>query len=197
MALRRGDDFPSVTEVLELNNLVDLSMIPSSVLEAARKRGELVHKWTEWIDRGEIDGCRGPNGEPWPEDIGPYLNAWEGFKRHNKVEITAIEEYVKNDLYRYDGTLDRLAIIDGGRALLDIKCVYALHHTTALQTAGYAACYPDGPEPLDRYAVQLKRDGTYALQQYKDRQDLPRFLAAVSVAHYKLQHKESLPWLVP
>lgn len=188
VALRSGGRWPSVTECLQLAGLVDLSMIPRSILEKAKVRGSLVHEWTERIDRNNeaINDL--------PDNIVPYINAWQFFKHQLKVDILAVEYPVKNVAYRYDGRLDRLALIQGRKCVIDIKCVYALHHTTALQTAGYAACLS---EPHDRYAVQLKPDGTYAMKQYTSRHDRSTFLATVVLAHYHLEHKGELPWLVP
>jgi|SRR3990167_7946629 len=189
MALRNGGQWPSVTEVLELCGFVDLSMIPSSVLNEAKERGQEVHHWTAERDHGRLMGV-----EP-PERIRGYVRGYEDFRAETGFQPTAIEEPVRDPTHMFDGTVDRVGLMHGSRCVLDLKCVYAIHWTTALQTAGYAHCVGG---PIGRYSLQLgPRSGDRRLRQYKDRQDYHDFLAAVRIAHLKLSHKGDLPWLVP
>jgi hypothetical protein len=178
MALRRGDTWPSVTEILDLAGLTDYSKVPSSLLKAAAERGKEIHSWTEMIDAGRM------RADQAPPLIEPYLQAYESFKRECDYEVILYEHRVYNVDWDYDGDIDRIARIDGHRSVLDVKTVAVLQPSTALQTSGYEICLPKRHR---RYALQLKPDGRYHLEQYKDRNDRHDFLAAARVVRRQLR----------
>jgi len=179
MALRRGDDWPSVTEILERAGFVDYSGVPSSLLTTASERGKEVHAWTEMMDAGRV------RADQAPPNILPYLTAYESFKAECNYEPILYECQVYNVDFDYDGIIDRVARIDGHKSVVDLKCVHTLQSSTALQTAGYAACLEGHHR---RYALQLKPDGRYHLQPYKDRNDRLDFLAAARVVRRQLRY---------
>lgn len=174
-----GVRVPSVTEALGLVGLYDFSHVPVERLEYARARGQEVHEWLALEDEGFIEG-----DEP-PEEILGYVQAYLRFKTESGFIPERIEHVVVNETYRYAGTLDRTGKLNGKKALLDLKAVAKVGPATSLQTAGYEACLPEHHE---RYALQLRPDGSYRLCHYTDRQDLHDFLAALRVVHFKLRH---------
>lgn len=179
-----GVRWPSVTEVLELAGLVDFSRVDADVLERARARGSAFHEWADSIDFGLLEG------EPAPPYIAPYVAAYERFKSETGFKVEAAEQVVRNPLHRYVGTLDRRgtflrSVGLSGPAVVELKTTAVLYPWTRLQLCGYADCEPQRPH---RVAVQLRPDGTYRLEHYKDRGDFHDWGAAVRIAHYRLAH---------
>lgn len=179
-----GVRVPSVTEVLHINGLDDWSMVDPVVLEAARQRGQAVHEWTELLDQGFLT----PEDRP-DEPIAGYVEAYIRFKNETGFSVEQVEQVVLNETYRYAGMLDRTGKLNGKRALLDLKAVRSVTPATALQTAGYGECLEEHHE---RYALQLRPDGTYRLTHYADRGDRHDFLSAVRLAWWRLNHGEKL-----
>jgi hypothetical protein len=179
-----GQRVPSVTEALDLAGLVDFSDVPPDRLEWARARGQDIHGWTAIID----EGYAGDESPPW--DITGYVDAYLRFKNESGFAPELIEHVVINETYHYAGQLDRTGKLNGKKALVDIKAVAKVGPATSLQTKAYALCLD---EPHNRYALQLKPDGTYRLHSYPlkgrtesvDRDD---WYAALRMAYWKLTY---------
>jgi hypothetical protein len=176
-----GVRIPSVTEVLDIAGLIDWSMVPPGVLEEAGERGHRVHEWLELLDQGFLDLEDEPD-----EDIAGFVGAYLRFKDETGFKPELIEHVVVNETYAYAGMLDRTGRLNGDRAMVDLKTVRQVNATTALQTAGYAACLGNGHR---RFALQLRPDGTYSLVPYTDRNDVHDFYAAVRLAHWRIKHQ--------
>lgn len=176
--------YPSVTEILDLAGLVDLSMIPPRYLEAARVRAVAVH---QWIEEATLDPARAS----WmsrPIPIQGYLTAWELWKVESGFIMENAEQVVISDRWKFAGMYDALGILDGRWALVDYKAVCTLMPSVGPQLAGYELALDLG-EPVDRYALLLKPNGKYDQVRCKDRTDRNTFLAANIVAHWKLTNK--------
>jgi len=177
-----GVRLPSVTEILSINGLSDFSKVPADVLETARARGVRVHEWLEWLDKGEL-----ADGEEPDEEIAGYIAAYSRFREASGFDTEWVEHVVINRAHSYVGTLDRAGKMNGDRVVIDLKTVSQVSKVTALQTAGYAACFD---QPHKRYALQLKPTGKYTLHPYTDRNDKHDFLAAVRLTHWRLRNGE-------
>jgi len=184
-----GVPVPSVTEALDRAWFIDLTKIPWPVLEDARVRGTAVHTWLELVV-GSPEMIRGLDP---PEFIAGYVAAWERWRTESRFEIESVEEAVVDPVYRYAGTFDVLGRMSDVRGLVDYKARYGLTPEIGPQTAGYlaaarAAGRVDATEPCDRYALLLRRDGSYRFQQQTNRLDLHAFRAALAVTHWQLEH---------
>lgn len=177
----RGLVIPSVTQVMGgVNQFLGLD---EEMLRTAQERGTAVHQATVLWDRGEPFTARA--------DLDPYLNAWLKFLDDVGFEPVAIEQVVHHPRHRYAGTLDRVGAIAGVMSVLEIKTSAILNPITALQLAAYKEAYNAGRPPeraKGRYAVQLRKDGTYRLHEYKDAADLSVFLACLLIHNWRLRH---------
>ena len=123
-----------------------------------------------------------------PSLIG-YLAAWRRFRADTGFVPATIEERVYHPIYRFGGTLDRRGSLSGHPAILDLKTPVAKSPATGIQLAAYALCFP---EPHRRYAVHLRANGTYSLHEFQDLLDGRLFLAALSVATWRLKHQRGV-----
>ncbi|MDI6808942.1 MAG: hypothetical protein QME66_08185 [Candidatus Eisenbacteria bacterium] len=167
---------PHVTGVLESERITDYSMIASDVLEAAKQRGDFVHRLTAMNDRDTLD----------PKSVDPtlvgYLEGWRLFRRDTQFVSTLIESRVYDPVYRYAGTLDRVGRFgdEPGTILLDIKTGPILNGA-ALQTAAYNRIV--GADR--RMGVRLTENGKYQLKIFEDENDEAVFLAALCLHNWR------------
>ena len=185
-----GVPVPSVTECLDQAGFVDLTRIPWAVLEDARQRGTAVHTWLELVVASP-DAIRGLDP---PDFIAGYVAAWERWMAESQFKIESVEGAVVDRTYRYAGTFDVLGSTRSRRCMVDYKARYGLTPDVGPQTAGYLAALRDEGraevgEPVDRYALLLRRDGSYRFEPQTNRRDLHDFRAAVAVTHWKLANE--------
>ena len=171
-----GVHIPSVSEILAPLNAERYGEINREVLRSAAERGKAVHELCEAIDYG-ID----PDEDEMPEIQG-YVDAYYQFLFDHEVEWQMVEQIVA--CYRgiegepplYCGTIDRFGIVDGCKAVVDIKTYASMtteaQMTASCQTALYRDAIYDNSSYIDdgiphwkihRYILHLKKDGKYRL----------------------------------
>ena len=181
-----GKSVPRVTTVL--NTLYDFSGVPQDQLAFAADRGRMVHLATQYIDEGDF------NFDYLDAQLKPYIDAYQQFLEDVRPQWSGIERLVHSEKYGYAGQLDRVGVLCGLKgepeAIVDIKAVVKLSPITALQTAAYEMA--DRVEHREsaraRYALQLKKDGTYKLQKYDDPTDFSVFLSALSLHNWRTRN---------
>lgn len=165
-----GAELPSVTRILSDMGFIDTQFFT----EYARDRGSMAHLATEYDDRNELDEST------LDDELVPRVAAWRAFKRDTGFHVEEIEKTVSSDLYHFAGTLDRIGIINGQRAIVDIKNG-AVAKWVGLQLSGYEIAEN---KRYKRYAVQLCDGGKYKLHQFSDPQDRQIFLSALACWHW-------------
>jgi len=182
-----GLPVPGVTRVIE--PLADFDKVPREVLDRAAKRGTAVHLATQLDDEDDLDE------DSLDPVLIPYLEAWRKFRREQDVQIEGVENRVYHQRHRYAGTYDRIGRIlkqSDELAVIDIKAVAKLFPHIGVQTAAYQAALNSARKKADhvtrRYAVQLKPDGTYRLEEYSDEADLSVFLGLLQVHNWRQRH---------
>jgi hypothetical protein len=177
---------PSVSQVLELAGIDDLSRVPRHNVRRAAKRGQAVHLATQFLDQAKLD-----QHSVTPEIAG-YVMGYEQFKRDTGFHPIAIEQRgigAIGDL-KFGYCIDRVGILFDRLAIVDLKTASKAFDWWAIQTAGYAeGIKHDGP----RYSLHLAADGDYNLIRYNDGEDFETWLAALKVARWKLAHGWRLP----
>jgi hypothetical protein len=171
-----GINIPSVTTILGAVGLPDLSAIPVTALQWKAELGTMVHLATELDDLGELD-----DGSL-DDRIVPFLEAYRRFKSESGFEIIDMEKVVYDPTLKYAGKLDRFGILNGKRTLLDIKTGVFDPLSVGPQTAAYAKSYGK----CNRYALQLKDDGTYKLHRLNNQNDFNIFLSALNIYKWKI-----------
>ena len=172
-----GIKLPSVTQVLQGAGLSDFSKVNPELLERAKKFGTATHITCALFDDNRLDM------KSLDPALEPRLEAWILFKRDFGItKFTEIEKQVYSTKYQYAGCLDRL----WEDALIEIKTCTTIPKTTGLQLVGYQGAYEE------MYKVKIKRricvqllDGTYKMEEYKDRTDFRVFTSCLSIVNWQ------------
>lgn len=165
---------PSVTGILK--PLVDYSGINPDVLARASALGTMVHQTTELHDLGVLDE------DDLDPILRPYLDGWKLFRHEVGFVPDTIEKRMYHPLHRYCGTSDRTGAIRGVKAVVDIKKMMTLGPVIGPQLAAYKEMHNlEGAGIEKRFALGLRPDGTYRLQEFTDPSDLPCFMSLLTV----------------
>ena len=174
-----GRPVPSVTEIVGLLTARKYADTNAAMLQQAQRRGTEVHELCEMLDCGV---------EPEELDIEPelvgYVNAYLAFLRDYRPEWEWIEKPVWT--LDYAGRIDRVGVIDGETAIVDIKTTASMDRLSRLallfQLFLYREAYmfsvwkPEAKRPKTMLGVQLKKDGTYTVHDVRKimEKDIPR-----------------------
>ena len=172
-----GVRVPSVTQILQGAGLVSFNAVNPDILERAQKFGSASHLACALDDKNQLDM------KSLDPALLPYLENWRQFKKDFGItEFAEIEKQVFSKRYQYAGCLDRL----WENTLIEIKTSTSIPITTGLQLIGYQTAYREMTKIRikRRLCVQLL-EGTYKLQEYKDKTDKTAFLSCVNLYHWK------------
>lgn len=170
-----GQIVPSNTQVLTDVKIIDDTWYD----EHGKERGKAVHFACQLIDEESLDWSTVS------DEIAPYAHAYEKFKIESSFVPNLIEIPHYNFTFRYGTTIDRTGTLPKrGEILLELKSG-AVEDWAGLQLALQNECLP---KRLPRFALQLKSDGTYRLQEFTDPNDRNVALAACAVVHWKRNH---------
>jgi hypothetical protein len=173
---------PSVTQVLTLAGISDVSGIPSHILEKASAIGTAVHLATELLDREDLEL------ESLDPQIVGYVVGYQKFKEEHEFKPRLIEHRIIAGVeLPYGMCVDRVGSLKGGEleAVVDIKTSSRPQPSWAIQTAAYA--YGLGQD-YGRLIVHVAKDGTYKLIPHYDPTDLDIWRSALTVAHWRLRN---------
>lgn len=176
-----GKLVPSVTTILA--PLIDYSMVNQAVLERGRQLGSAVHRMTELHDQDDLD-----EGSL---DVVMlrYLDGWKRFRRDTGFIPATIEQRMYHPTYAYCGTSDRTGVINGRKAVVDIKKMMTLGAVIGIQLAAYQAMHNLNDEGItERYALGLRPDGTYRLQPFTDSKDFAVFVSLLTINNWRMKH---------
>lgn len=162
--LETGDVLPHITGMLEATGWVDDLWFT----EESCVRGQAVHTLTANYDLGGID-------------VASCHSAYRGYLLgHVKaMSIVApawrsVEEPHVHPRFRFGGRPDRVGRIYGGAGVLEVKSGLAApgHEIqTALQAILVADDLHLQPQALFRFALYLKKNGKFKLEEHRNRRD--------------------------
>lgn len=155
------DRWEELTGLSPSKRLNELKTARYADRDAAGGRGTAVHKLAEQLVHGdEVDV---------PEALRGHVESYVKFLDDFNVQPMLVEATVVSYRYRYAGTLDLLADLNGhGRLLLDVKTARSgVFPDNALQLAGYRYCdacvvggeEQDMPEADGCAVVHVRADG--------------------------------------
>lgn len=175
---------PSVTQILQ--PLSNFDFVDQDVLRAAQEFGTAVHMACELWDTGMLDR------DSLDPELEPYLQGWIAFCQAHNCQWEGIELRVYDKAMGYAGTLDRFGLVDGERAIVDIKSGSKLFPSTGPQTAAYAQAHvPVVARSIKRYAVRLFPNG-YELKAYTSPLDWATFASLITLGGFCDRHNITL-----
>lgn len=184
-----GIYMPSVTTVIS-EFLTDFSKVAPDILERACAFGTAVHDATVLEDEGRLDWDR------LDANLAPCVNAWNDCKKKHKIKLLAMEEAVYSRKYKYAGKFDRIGLVDGARAVIEIKTRKYNPVCESLQTAAYMQAINEmHPEArvCRRFVceLQLGVESNPPFYEVKGPEHLQVFLSALTLFRWKnIQCKE-------
>jgi hypothetical protein len=165
---------PSVTQILSWGR--DLSRIPAWTAQ----RGTALHLAAEYDDVGDLDES---SVDPL---VMPHLTAYRAWREEHKPQYIATEVRVVGNLdgLLYAGTIDRVGMVDGYLAIIDIKSGAPRPAEHGAQLAAYAHAWVKlGTTPKLQLATRLGlyvgKDATWAVKHYDSSAYLDTFRAAL------------------
>lgn len=172
----------SVTEILDMAGLTNYFDIPDK--EYYFSLGHAVDYATQLVDEDNLGECE--------EVVKPYIDSYYDFLKDTKCQVLQNQVHVLSEIYGFQGTLDKTAVLFDRRAIIDVKCSDVCQPWYPWQTAGYMIAYNEKhkqPNNIqERYILNLKKNG-YKLTPCKNQSDLSVFKAAVVIAKARKENK--------
>lgn len=178
---------PGVTTILK--PLSGYDSVPRHILDEAAARGTAIHKAVELHCAGTLDY------ESLPDVLIPYVIAWENFVSEKRPAIVGSEQRGYHTQLGYAGTWDLELGFKGDKqpSMVDIKSCVAMMPSVGPQLSAYKeiinAGRPRSEQVKKRFGLQLKKNGTYELHQYKDEvTDWNAFLSCLNLLRFRAHH---------
>lgn len=173
---------PSVTQVLTLAGISDVSGIPAHILDRASAIGTAVHQACEFLDQDDLEL------ESLDPSIVGYVVGYQKFREEQKFTSELVEHRIIAELggMKYGMCVDRMGRFEGSDVpvVLDIKTSSRPQASWAIQTAAYAIGLS---LDCERKIVHVAKDGTYKVIAHEEN-DLPVWGAALEVAYWRIAH---------
>lgn len=170
-------EVPSVTTCIKLAGLAPGAEWYS---EESRQRGQCVHEACMNIDLGVSHNCT-------HEEHHGYIESYVLWRSMIDHQWDRVEEPKYTDAYGVAGMADRVGIVKGKPAILDLK-TGGIQKWHPLQFALYDLIYDDVPPRVrERIGLYLRKDGRIAqMLRFNDPSDHDRALWAVRKATQQL-----------
>jgi len=186
-----GEIWPSVTQLLQMEGIINYDDVPPEVLEAKRLIGIRVHAASVMIDNCNLDEAH--FNAKFPECV-PYLEGYRKFRVIEKFEPLHKENRLFSNKWKFHGAMDEVSLHAGIHAghlcIIDYKCTFSMYASTGPQLSGYEILVRENaaelgiPKELLRKAVKrfgllLKPTGNYDLVPFTDTSDMTDFQACL------------------
>ena len=190
-----GRRVPNVTRIIDV--LVGYDSIPADVRERVLLEGRHIHNMSDLHFKRDLEETTLPD---W---LRPRLKALKLFEAETGFVMEASEARVYHHAHAYAGTLDlvgTLPLLHQDTAILDIKRSFFAGPVIGLQTAAYLEAENERRRKLKlakvkrRYGLQLKPNGRYALEEFKDDGDFTVFVGLLNAYRYCERHGINRIW---
>jgi len=179
---------PGFSQVAKAMGINDFSGVPVNILEAARSFGDNLHYTTKLFDEKNLEESS------LSQPLIPCLDQYKQFLKDNAVKI--IRKYIEKPIcsfrYRYGITPDRICLIGGEFAVLEIKTTTVIPKSVKLQTAAQVLAIEEyyGIRIKKRYGLQIPVEGKYKLFAYTDDNDKSSWLCFLGAYNWLKENKK-------
>lgn len=172
----QGKRVPSVTEILREAGVIRTEYSSPQAME----KGKIIHEILEFMDKGVL------LLESVDQRLKGYVGSYEKYKQESKIEILIknIEGRIYDEEYEFAGTPDRLAVLNKELCIIDIK-TGTQEPWHALQLAAYELALK---EPVRRFGIYLREDGTYKVKEYTEKTDKNVFIGMLNSYKWKIRN---------
>lgn len=178
--LLEGAEIPSVTQVMEMLSQHEYSSVNEATLMRAANRGTKVHNAIENYLKYGLDDC--------PEELRGYMDGFLEWWGERNPTLIGSEVRIYHPIFRYAGTIDLIAEIDGKVNLVDFKTTYKLiDKNCRVQLEAYAqALQAHGVKVEEKHILHLGKDGKWKAPEYeaKDAEAWRVFTSLICVRNY-------------
>jgi ATP-dependent exoDNAse (exonuclease V) beta subunit len=176
---------------IAIKNLVrDAKRAPWDKAEEAADIGSLVHRFAEDFALGKDPAL--PVEARARRAVDQFLGWWNA----NHVEVIAAERKVYSEEFRFAGTVDLVARVNGRLAVVDYKTSTGIWPEYRLQLAAYASAWGEEQDEniVDRWCLRFGKDGAFEAASYPwwegagfraAQTDLDAFAAALSLYRWQ------------
>ncbi len=171
--------FIGITRALALSGVTDYSFVQEDDLW----KGSEIHRIIELAAKGTLDRASVP------KELLGYLTAHDAFIYETGFVGTHVEQNVLSKDLGIRGRIDRAGIMKGRRTLIEFKSG-TIQPAVALQLC-LGGHLLDSSVWFNRYAVQLKADGSYTVKHFplmSWHADLSTAKACCRISRWKLEH---------
>ena len=137
---------------------------PNKVRDKAAEIGTIAHKMIEWHLKNK-DPDNKWLAEYAPADVDKAENAFLAYldwESQHDVKVVKSEEKLVSEKYKYGGTLDFVAKVDGKLSLIDFKTSNGLYVEHKIQVAAYEYLYYENHgDHLKVHLLQLTKEGEF------------------------------------
>lgn len=98
--------------------------------------GTMIHEWVEKFLKAGLTGKPLPK-KPVNKEMKNAIDGFIKWIKENDVKFLASEQKIYSKKYRYAGTLDIEALVNGKRTIIDIKTSKAIYPEMLLQASAY------------------------------------------------------------
>lgn len=138
-AFKIGQENPALSSIRDYTD--DLARI-----------GSLVHHYADCLLKGIQ-----PDTKDWTQNeieaAEPARKKFEQWLSKNTVKVLFSERALISEKYRYGGTIDIFAEVNGRRALVDLKTGRGIYRDYWYQTSAYAELLKENGEPVDEITI--------------------------------------------
>jgi hypothetical protein len=188
----KGQELMGVTTAFKKTGIVDFSKVRDVVMEPAAAVGDAVHEMARLYGLGELDESTIDDGSETGFDLWGYYDAIKKFYAERVKEVLLLEQMVCDPYFLFAGTPDIVYLNNENRVCVDdwktpVKPHPAWNYQTAPYKRAVERCFDI--KIHDRGGVLLKPDGDYKRHPHKGNADLKKFLAILTTAQIKEEHR--------
>ncbi|HOM27377.1 MAG TPA: hypothetical protein PKV21_07720 [bacterium] len=179
---------------IEINNILQSSKdIHKEKTDQAAMIGEYVHSWIEKYIKAKINNTELPK-LPVNEKIINSVKAFLKWESENKVEWIDSEKKILSLKYKYAGTLDAEAIVNGELSIIDFKTSNGIWDEYLLQVSAYLKAREEETKQdyKNVYIIRIGKDGELETKKVNDKElkdCFKAFLGCLEVYKWKMKRK--------
>lgn len=181
--VKDGDiESPEIDEIFLQKVFEECRFAHRNKAKDAADIGTLAHNYIEAYIKHKLGIVKTKPTKPSNKQAKAAVDAYMQWEEANEVIYLESEKKIYSQKYKYAGTLDIVAKVNGQMAVVDLKTSTGIYPEMWLQTAAYVHAYQEelGIKMATRWIIRIGKDGVLETEESKDfEQDFRGFLGAL------------------